>query len=330
MSCLECTDCPDIGLIDICSTAQQSVNLTYNSETWTLANKWKFNDWAQLTCQTNTTETLDPLGTYTANKISLGLTNNIQGFYSNYLLGNIAVAGNYYTFSTYFKYGSGTGCRYVQISAPYLSFEPPASAFFAVFDLQLGVITYAQNVSPFIESAPNGWYRIGITSLCIANGEASNSFFFSTTSGSPKNPSFLGTVNDYVYGWGAQIDIGLIPKNYVKTTSGPVTISVGPTPFFTTPNAQITIIITDVTLDIKHDFTITTDSSGSIVLPPLASYGLQGIFSPNRTYEIRAYPYYSPNISLTPQGGELPLTCPPSHTSAESCFSFQFQYLNNY
>ena len=97
---------------------------------------------------------------------------------------------------------------------------------------------------------------------------------------------------------------------------------------YTTPSTAIAVVITDVTLDRPFRFTMTTDGTGAITIPNNTIDDLQAYFAIGRTYEVRAYASYTGNNSPNLDGDELPLTLAPTYPTAESCFSFQFKYIN--
>jgi hypothetical protein len=96
---------------------------------------------------------------------------------------------------------------------------------------------------------------------------------------------------------------------------------------YTTPSTAIAVVITDVTLDRPFRFTMTTPVSGAIALPTAPIDNLQEYFAIGRTYEVRAYASYTGGPSPNLDGVKLPLTLPPTYTTSESCFSFQFKYI---
>jgi hypothetical protein len=97
---------------------------------------------------------------------------------------------------------------------------------------------------------------------------------------------------------------------------------------YTTPSTAIAVVITDVTLDRPFRFTMTTPGSGAIAIPNATIDNLQEYFTIGRTYEVRAYASYTGGPSPNLDGVKLPLTLAPPSTTTESCFSFQFKYIN--
>ena len=72
-----------------------------------------------------------------------------------------------------------------------------------------------------------------------------------------------------------------------------------------------------MSLNSKTTYDLTTGVSGNITLSPN-----EGVYSPNRTYEVRIYPDNACD-SNDPQAMENEL-----HPDAEFCFSFQFERLS--
>ena len=83
------------------------------------------------------------------------------------------------------------------------------------------------------------------------------------------------------------------------------------------PSTTYKVVITDVSLNSKTTYDLTTGVSGNITLSPN-----EGVYSPNRTYEVRIYPDNACD-SNDPQAMDNEL-----HPDAEFCFSFQFERLS--
>ena len=83
------------------------------------------------------------------------------------------------------------------------------------------------------------------------------------------------------------------------------------------PSTTYKVVITDVSLNSKTTYDLTTGGSGNITLSPN-----EGVYSPNRTYEVRIYPDNACD-SNDPQEMDNEL-----HTDPEFCFSFQFERLS--
>ena len=203
----------------------QAQNVVVQSQNW-LASGWRSDATSNVTTVSATTGTLDPLGTNTANAISPTAASGTHNKVSND--GNLNfTSGTIHTFSAFFKQGTGSAGRYVQLTPPIVTFT---QAFYANFDLQLGTIAATGSVSAdsnrgaSIQNFGNGWYRCRITSTCNVTttsvGLVANLI---TASGDTRGPSFSGTTTDILYGWGAQLETGSVATSYIPTTTAAVT-----------------------------------------------------------------------------------------------------------
>jgi hypothetical protein len=200
-------------------------NVVVQSQNW-LASGWRSDASANVTTLTGTTGTLDPLGTNTANSISPTVASGTHLKVSNDGTASYT-SGTIYTFTGFFKQGTGIAGRYVQVTPPITAFN---QQFYANFDLQLGTIAATGSVSgdtnraSSIESYGNGWYRCRITSTCSTTttgvGFVANLI---TASGDTRSPSFTGVTGDVLYGWGAQLETGSVATSYIPTTTAAVT-----------------------------------------------------------------------------------------------------------
>jgi hypothetical protein len=83
------------------------------------------------------------------------------------------------------------------------------------------------------------------------------------------------------------------------------------------PSTTYKVVITDVSLNSKTTYELTTGVSGDITLSPN-----EGVYSPNRTYEVRIYHEDACDFN-DPHAMTNDL-----HPDAEFCFSFQFERLS--
>jgi hypothetical protein len=90
------------------------------------------------------------------------------------------------------------------------------------FNVANGTIgTTASGVTPFIEPAGNGWYRVGVTQTTdatIANNLVDIRW-------APGDGVLTPTTGENIYIWGAQLEEGSFPTSYIPTTSSTVTRS---------------------------------------------------------------------------------------------------------
>jgi hypothetical protein len=200
-------------------------NVVVQSQNW-LASGWRADASGNVTTVSSTTGTLDPLGTNTANAISPTVASG-----THFKVGSdgtaIYTSGTIYTFTGFFKQGTGIAGRYVQITSPAAPFT---QQFYANFDLQLGTITATGSVSAdtnraaSIENYGNEWYRCRITTTCnVATTSVGFVANLITASGDFRGPSFTGVTGDVLYGWGAQLETGSVATSYIPTTAAAVT-----------------------------------------------------------------------------------------------------------
>lgn len=83
------------------------------------------------------------------------------------------------------------------------------------------------------------------------------------------------------------------------------------------PTTAYKVVITDVTLDSKTTYNLTTNGNGDITLTPD-----EAIYTTGRTYEVRIYLQNACDLS-DPQEMTNDL-----HEDAQFCFSFEFERLS--
>ena len=195
-------------------------NLAWHSETWASGTNWGI---TSLTIATGTNATLDPFGTNTANAISPTNASGVHELFSNNTTAITYTSGTIYTQSAFFKQGTGSAGRYVQLTFPSNRFT---QAGYANFDLQLGTLatvsgtTADSNRSASIENYGNGWYRCRFTATCNASSTAGGVVtVLITASGDTRRPSFTGVTGDVLYGFGAQLETGSVATSYIPTTT---------------------------------------------------------------------------------------------------------------
>jgi hypothetical protein len=154
----------------------------------------------------------------------------VSGFHSlssNNLTGITFTSGTIYTQSGFFKQGTGSAGRYVQLTFTGLRFTQFG---YANFDLQLGVVTAVSGTSAdtnraaSIENYGNGWYRCRFTATCNSDGTGVGVIpVLITASGDTRLLPFTGVTGDILYGWGVQTETGSVATSYIPTTTGSVT-----------------------------------------------------------------------------------------------------------
>jgi len=199
-------------------------NLAWHSQTWASGTNWGL---TETTTATGTTGTLDPLGTNTANAISPTTASGSHSLASNSSTSISFTSGTIYTQSAFFKQGTGSAGRYVQLTFANARFTQFG---YANFDLQLGTLTVVSGTSAdsnraaSIENYGNGWYRCRLTATCNSAGSSAGIIpILITASGATRIPSFTGVTGDVLYGWGAQLETGSVATSYIPTTTGSVT-----------------------------------------------------------------------------------------------------------
>lgn len=139
----------------------------------------------------NTTETLDPSGYYGAEKVT-STGGNKRMFQS---LANPAGA---FAVSAFVKAGTGSTFGFVTSSG----------SLNVQFDVATGAITNVTGTGSIVDYG-NGWYR------CIAVGTASGSEVIQYR--------FFSNNGDFIYFYGAQLEIGAYASSYIPTLSATVT-----------------------------------------------------------------------------------------------------------
>ena len=202
----------------------QAQNLAWHSQTWVTGTNWTS---INATTITGTTGTLDPFGTNTANAISPTAVSGIHILQSNIPTNIAYTSGTIYTKSAFFKQGTGSAGRYVQLTFQDVRFTQLG---YANFDLQLGTIAVVSGTSAdsnraaSIENYGNGWYRCRFTATCNSGGNGAGvQAVLIDASGLTRVPSFTGVTGDVLYGWGAQVETGAIPTSYIPTTAASAT-----------------------------------------------------------------------------------------------------------
>ena len=154
--------------------------------------------WTKVNATVTANNTTAPDGTNTADLITSTSTNETGVYYFPSVTG-------INTWSIYAKKGTG---RYLLLNT-----NTPTIA--TKFDLQDGVIvgTPSTGAIPSIQDVGDGWYRCSITS-----STSTNRFTIFITDNTTTN-DFGSSIGLTLSIWGAQLEQGLVPTSYIKTTT---------------------------------------------------------------------------------------------------------------
>lgn len=164
--------------------------------------------WTKTNSTITDNQIISPYGTKTADKYTHGGSSA-----SNYVFSDIGAvtSGTKYTFSVFVKKGTGTFVQLLYSSTGFGSLHQN-------FDIENGTIgSSSGDVDAFIESYPDGWYRIGITDTATSNTSANALISLSQSNSSSRLTSFISS--DYFYVWGAQAEKGEYPTEYNSNDS---------------------------------------------------------------------------------------------------------------
>lgn len=176
--------------------------------------------WAKTstTVAANTTDTTDPLGTNTSEKLTASVTG------SSYVQTNSLISftqGGTYTWSMYAKAGTAS-CFALSIQPSY------ADRIVASYNLSTGTViggivpggTTSTVVGCGMDSVGNGWYRCWLTAT-TASGSGYTYFGPTNTITTPSADPFSNTSGNTCYVWGAQLNNGPL-TTYVQSVASAV------------------------------------------------------------------------------------------------------------
>ena len=151
-------------------------------------------------------QTTAPNGTTTADKIGLSTASTT---FPNLGQENNWVNGQVYTFSVYLKKNT---INFGKIRVGGTAFASSTNS--PLFNLNTGVLVSGTGT---IESIGNGWYRCTMTATAEANSTGSFAIDLPDSAG-VWNGSSVYNVNDSIFAWGYQANIGSTAKPYFPTT----------------------------------------------------------------------------------------------------------------
>ena len=196
----------------------QRTNLLLQSETFT--NGWT----SEGTSVIGNTQS-SPSGNLTADVLSELAINDVHRIYRNAL---VITSGVNYTSSIFVKKDTA---RYFRLS--FIQSNSTTVWAAAQFDLDTKTFTSGVGsgggtfVSASIIELSSGWFRVSLVAsvpninanilYCLSNGTAIIS------SQSRGCPSYLGNINNKIFIWGAQLELGSNATSYIPTTTATVT-----------------------------------------------------------------------------------------------------------
>ena len=197
----------------------QRTNLLLQSSNFT-------NGWTQEVTSVTANTTTSPDGNLTADTLAEIALNDVHRIYRNDALAT--TSGVNYTSNMFVKKDTA---RYFRLT---LTQKGSSTIWVAAqFDLDTETFTSGNGsgggtfVDATIRAFTNGWYRISVTGsitgtlmmpmLALSNGTAIIS------SQSRGCPSYLGNINNKIFIWGSQLELGSNATSYMPTTTATVT-----------------------------------------------------------------------------------------------------------
>lgn len=170
--------------------------------------------WTKFRTTVTANSVIAPDGTLTADTIANTATTGSHGAYS---AAAVVVPGTTYRLSVYLKKGT---YDYVVLRS-----QAPGTSYVGV-NLASGKIEAvgSTTLSSSILAVGNGWYRVSFTHV---KGAGTSEFLTLNLvpSGYDANSNWDGTTNQYIYAWGASIQLASASADYLATTSAASTLA---------------------------------------------------------------------------------------------------------
>ena len=130
-------------------------------------------------------------------------------------------SGTDYVVSAYVK--RGAGARHFGLTFPSAIAGVDAAAGYNLATGVATVSTAGTNTSAGMDDAGGGWWRCWLSTRATITASANSTAFRMTDSATNGNKSYAGDGASSLYIWGAQIETGATPTEYLMTTTGAVT-----------------------------------------------------------------------------------------------------------
>lgn len=154
-----------------------------------------------------------PDGALTADTVTNAATTTTHGIYS---AGITVVAGSVYRQTVYLKYGT---YAYALVRS-----QSPSTASLGV-NLSTGIIEQvgASILTYSITPVGNGWYKVQFTYTKAAG--VTDYVTVNLTPSTYATSTYLGAITQYIYMWGASLQLASSPADYIATTTPAVTLA---------------------------------------------------------------------------------------------------------
>jgi hypothetical protein len=174
---------------------------------WTYSNDFNYDGTRCWQCSILANVTVAPDGTYSADKVIENATSNAH----NTSAPPTVVSGTTYTFSAYVKAAERTYASF-NINANNGAFA--GTGVFVNLTAGTVSIAYGTPITYGIIDVGNGWKRVYMTQVAIANVTGVPSFGPAISGGE----IYIGDGTSGIYIWGAQFEVGTFPTSYIPSS----------------------------------------------------------------------------------------------------------------